>query len=123
MIALDIAEGMLRIASEHGEQRALLCADAKRIPLPDNSVELVYCNLMLQWCNDLDAIFHEVRRVLRPQGLFSFTTFGPDTLRELREAWAEVDDYSHVNRFIDMHNIGEFSRQTDASRGWRMDGG
>jgi malonyl-CoA O-methyltransferase len=107
VIALDIAEGMLRVARDRGNNRALLCADANRIPLPDNSVELVFCNLMLQWCNNLDDIFHEVRRVLRPQGLFSFTTFGPDTLRELREAWTVVDDYSHVNRFIDMHNIGD----------------
>ncbi len=107
VIALDIAEGMLRVAHGHNKNTRLLCADAKRIPLPDNSVELVFCNLMLQWCNDLDDIFHEVRRVLRPQGLFSFTTFGPDTLRELRDTWAAIDDYSHVNRFIDMHNIGD----------------
>jgi malonyl-CoA O-methyltransferase len=62
---------------------------------------------MLQWCGDLDAAFREVRRVLRPDGLFAFTTFGPDTLRELRAAWAAVDGYSHVNTFIDMHDIGD----------------
>ena len=84
-----------------------ICADAESIPLPDASVDLVHSNLMLQWCGDLTAVFAEVRRVLRPDGLFSFTCFGPDTLKELRAAWAQVDSAAHVNRFPDMHDIGD----------------
>jgi malonyl-CoA O-methyltransferase len=61
---------------------------------------------MLQWC-DPDAAFAEFRRVLTPHGLLTLTTFGPDTLRELRAAWAEVDPYSHVHSFIDMHDLGD----------------
>lgn len=61
---------------------------------------------MLPWCN-LDALFEEFRRVLAPRGFLSFTGLGPDTLRELRAAWAEVDEQPHVNQFIDMHDIGD----------------
>jgi malonyl-CoA O-methyltransferase len=85
----------------------VLCADAAALPLPDASVDLVFSNLMLQWCNDLDAVFREFRRVLKPRGLVTFTTFGPDTLTELRAAWRAVDDGIHVNRFIDMHDVGD----------------
>ncbi len=72
------------------------------------SVDLVFSNLMLQWCNDPDAVFLECRRVLKPGGLLTFTTFGPDTLVELRRAWAAAaDGHTHVNRFIDMHDLGD----------------
>jgi malonyl-CoA O-methyltransferase len=79
----------------------------RQLPFADASVDIAVSNLMLQWCGDLDAAFREIRRVLKPDGLLIFTTFGPDTLRELRAAWATVDDYSHVNTFIDMHDIGD----------------
>jgi malonyl-CoA O-methyltransferase len=62
---------------------------------------------MLQWCEPLDDVFAEVRRVLKPQGFLTFTTFGPDTLKELRSAWAEADTHNHVNRFLDMHDVGD----------------
>jgi malonyl-CoA O-methyltransferase len=110
VIALDLAPGMLREAARH--QRLLrrferVCADAARLPLETGSVDIVFSNLMLQWCEPLDDALAEVRRVLKPQGLLLFSTFGPDTLRELRSAWAEVDDYNHVNRFLDMHDVGD----------------
>ena len=110
VIALDIAPGMLREARRHmGFFRRFgrVCADVRRLPFTDASVDTAVSNLMLQWCGDLDSAFREVRRVLKPDGLFAFTTFGPDTLRELRAAWATVDGYSHVNTFIDMHDIGD----------------
>lgn len=83
-------------------------ADVYQLPFADQSVDLIVSNLMLQWCDDLDAVFVEFRRVLRPEGLLMFTTFGPDTLKELRQAWRTTDaDYEHVNHFIDMHDIGD----------------
>lgn len=85
----------------------LINADANHIPLADDSVDLIVTNLMLQWCDDLDAVFQEFRRVLKPEGLLMLTTFGPDTLKELRQAWSEVDGQEHVNTFIDMHDIGD----------------
>ncbi|WP_019557270.1 malonyl-ACP O-methyltransferase BioC [Thiomicrorhabdus arctica] len=83
-------------------------ADVYQLPFADHSVDLIVSNLMLQWCDDLDAVFAELRRVLRPEGLLMFTTFGPDTLKELRQAWRATDaNYEHVNHFIDMHDIGD----------------
>ena len=83
-------------------------ADVYQLPFADSSVDLIVSNLMLQWCDDLDAVFAEFRRVLRPEGLLMFTTFGPDTLKELRQAWRVADtEQEHVNQFIDMHDIGD----------------
>jgi len=110
VIALDLAEGMLR---EAGRRQTLLrrfrrvCGQASALPLRDASVDLVFSNLMLQWCQVPDAVFSECRRVLKPGGLFTFTSFGPDTLVELRRAWAAADSRTHVNRFIDMHDLGD----------------
>ncbi len=110
VIALDVAPGMLREAARH--QRFLrrferVCADATRLPLASASVDIVFSNLMLQWCDPLDDALAEVRRVLKPEGFFAFSTFGPDTLKELRCAWAETDSDNHVNRFLDMHDVGD----------------
>jgi malonyl-CoA O-methyltransferase len=109
VIALDSSRGMLREASR--QQSWLrpfgrVCADTERLPLPDASVDLILSNLMLQWCNP-DAVFAEFHRVLAPHGLLSFSTFGPDTLRELRSSWEQVDSRSHVHPFIDMHDLGD----------------
>ena len=110
ILAVDIAEGMLREALRR--QRLLrkfsrVCGDAQHLPIREGRVDMVFSNLMLQWCNDIDAVFREWRRILRPGGLLTFTTFGPDTLIELRRAWSAVDRYTHVNRFVDMHDLGD----------------
>jgi malonyl-CoA O-methyltransferase len=109
VIALDTSQRMLKAAGRQQtwlRRFARVCADAERLPLADGSVDLILSNLMLQWCHP-DPVFAEFRRVLAPQGLFCFTTLGPDTLRELRSAWREVDSRTHVNQFIDMHDIGD----------------
>ncbi len=110
VIALDLAPGMLREARRHQlpwRRFERVCADALRLPLADGSVDLVFSSLVLQWCEPLAVALAEVRRVLRPEGFFAFSTFGPDTLNELRSAWASADGYNHVNRFIDMHDVGD----------------
>jgi malonyl-CoA O-methyltransferase len=115
IIAMDAAFGMLQYSAQ---QRSVLqrmfskdvsrvCADAFCLPLKTASVDVVFSNLMLQWCDPPDAVFAELRRVLKPEGVLLFSSFGPDTLRELRQAWAAVDDHTHVNRFIDMHDLGD----------------
>ncbi|WP_333840725.1 malonyl-ACP O-methyltransferase BioC [Pelomicrobium sp.] len=118
LVALDLALAMLRkIETRQGGWRRFLpgrdplpervCGDLEHLPLARASVDLVWSNLTLQWCDDPGRVFAEVRRVLRPGGLFMFTTFGPDTLKELRQAFAGVDGYVHVSRFIDMHDLGD----------------
>lgn len=109
VVALDSSLQMLKLAGKQRSWRRPFeraCADAALLPLRDASVDLIVSNLMLQWC-DPDAVFAEFRRVLKPSGLLSFTAFGPDTLRELRAAWAQVDAHSHVHQFIDMHDLGD----------------
>jgi malonyl-CoA O-methyltransferase len=110
VIALDFALGMLQLARRRGSmlrRPRCICADVEALPLAEGCVDLIFSNATLQWCNDLDATFRGLLRVLRPGGLLMFTTFGPDTLRELREAWAAVDGYSHVSPFLDMHDLGD----------------
>jgi malonyl-CoA O-methyltransferase len=110
VVALDMAPGMLREAQrrQHLFRRfERVCADAMRLPFADSSVDVVFSSLMLQWCDPLDVVFTEIRRVLKPDGFFGFSTFGPDTLKELRAAWGVVDGYNHVNQFVDMHDVGE----------------
>ncbi len=84
-----------------------LCADMERLPLARHSLPMVWSNLALQWTDDPAPVFREIHRVLEPGGLFVFSTFGPDTLKELRAASAGLDGHQHVNRFIDMHDLGD----------------
>ena len=88
---MDIAPGMLERARRQSRwlrRFARVRADAYSLPFRDGAFELVFSSLMLQWCDDLDAVFAEIARVLAPGGLLLFSTFGPGTLAELREAWA-----------------------------------
>ncbi len=125
LCALDIAPAMLaaaraRLPQPTWAQRALtrltpsssrlthlVCADMERLPLVPNSMNLVWSSLALQWAHDLEATLKGFHRVLAPGGLLMFATFGPDTLKELRAAFSAVDDAPHVNRFIDLHDIGD----------------
>ena len=76
-----------------------VCGDLNALPLAGVSFDLVWSNLALQWINDLPRAFAEVRRVMKVGGLFMFSTFGPDTLKELRAAFARVDGHTHTSRF------------------------
>lgn len=84
----------------------LACADAECLPLAAAAAGLVFSNLALQWCRPA-AFFSEAARVLPAGGLFLFSTFGPDTLRELRASFAAADSGEHVNSFVDMHDLGD----------------
>ncbi|QVL46002.1 MAG: malonyl-ACP O-methyltransferase BioC [Methylophilaceae bacterium] len=112
VFSLDLAFAMLQ--KTHAQQsfinkllrpKRLICADIENLPITDNSMDMVWSNLALQWCNDLDKSFIEISRLLKPDSLFIFSTFGPDTLKELRAATSNGE--THVSRFIDMHDIGD----------------
>jgi malonyl-CoA O-methyltransferase len=109
VIAMDFSRQMLNMSAKQSSwlrRFERLQADAGLLPFKDGSIDLIVSNLMLQWC-DPDAVFAEFRRALAPGGLLTFSTFGPDTLRELRSAWARVDPSTHVHQFIDMHDLGD----------------
>jgi len=109
VIALDASPAMLAQAAQRNDSDRIerLCAEAEAIPLPDASIDLVYSNLMLPWCEDIDTVFAEIARILAPQGLFTFTTLGPDTLVELRSAWRAAGGGDALHPFTDMHNLGD----------------
>jgi len=125
LIGLDLAPAMLararakfpalnwldRISSRFTLQPTgttdFVCADMERLPLKSHGVDLIWSNLTLQWANDLEATLRGFHRTLAPGGLLMFATFGPDTLKELRSAFACIDDAPHVHRFADLHDIGD----------------
>jgi malonyl-CoA O-methyltransferase len=115
LYALDIALAMVRRARravpwwQRLRRRGVLpvCGDIEQLPLRSAAVGMVWSNLALQWVNEPPRAFAEFRRVLAPGGLLMFSTFGPDTLKELRIAYGSADRYTHVNRFVDMHDLGD----------------
>ncbi len=110
VLAIDLARPMLRQAAGRSRWRrrfSCVAADARQLPLPKKSVDLIWSSLCLPWCDDLAAVFREWVRVLRSGGFMALSSVGPDTLKELRQAWAEVDDNPHVGRFLDMHDLGD----------------
>jgi len=116
IVALDIAIGMLQAAKGtsgwwqklfSGNKNGFLCADIEALPFATQSFDMAWSNLTLQWCNDLPETIKGLHRVIKNDGLLMLSTFGPDTLKELRAAFAGVDGYNHFNRFADMHDIGD----------------
>ena len=115
LVALDIAPAMLHRSRSRipnwkkwigSSREVFVCGDNERLPIRSGCVDMLWSNLAFQWASDLTVVFAESQRVLQPGGLLMFTTFGPDTLKELRAACA-ADGKIHVNRFIDMHDIGD----------------
>ena len=117
-VALDLALAMARRSRSRrpwwkrlldgGRARvAAVCGDIERLPLAPGSAGMVWSNLALQWIAEPKQAFAELHRVLVPGGLLLFSSFGPDTLKELRAAFAGVDRHTHVHRFMDMHDVGD----------------
>jgi len=110
VMALDMADEMLAITKKkYGlfDSKWLLNADMERLPLKDDCIDLLFSSLALQWSNDLEQGFKEFKRVGRQGGLIMFSTFGSNTLKELRDSWASVDASPRVHNFLDMHDVGD----------------
>lgn len=117
IVALDLALSMAQRARarrpawrrmfwRRGELAAV-CGDIELLPVATAAADLVWSNLVLQWVNAPRRAFGELHRVLKAGGLLMFSSFGPDTLKELRAAFDGADDRIHVHRFIDMHDVGD----------------
>ncbi|HZD52160.1 MAG TPA: methyltransferase domain-containing protein [Woeseiaceae bacterium] len=110
VLSLDLSFKMLEAASARRSRFARvreLQADASRIPLLEGCIDMVFANMFLPWSGEPMRFLGEVRRVLRKEGLFAFSTLGPDSLRALRESWEAIDRGEHVNPFPDMHDVGD----------------
>lgn len=110
VVSLDISRAMLEVAQQGKpwfSRASFLQGDAHQLPFADAAFDLVLANQMLPWAPEPQPVFEEVSRVLKKGGVFAFATLGPDSLQQIGRAWALIDDGPHVNRFPDMHDIGD----------------
>lgn len=110
VISLDRSLPMLRSCSKRRSffrKPGEIQSDATRLPFRSASVDMIFANLLLPWVDEPNQLMQEVARVLRPGGIFAFSALGPDSFRELREAWGGVDSDWHVRPFPDMHILGD----------------
>ena len=110
IIAMDNAMPMLQAAKRKCNV-GFSCADIESLPVLDAGIDWIFSNLALQWCTDLPEVFENFKRVLKLDGRLIFSTFGPKTLQELKQAWAMVDNYSHVNDFYSVQQLRDFMQQ------------
>ena len=114
---IDLSEQMLRRRPTTLRERlprwlggrppVRVVADAARLPIADDAIDLVFSNLMLHWHPEPHTLFPEWKRVLRVDGLLLFSCFGPDTLKELRAACRATLPDARPMPFIDMHDFGD----------------
>jgi malonyl-CoA O-methyltransferase len=110
VIAVDLSRRMLEKCRKNRgwfSRTGVVQANAAALPFADQSIDVVFANMLLPWVDDPARVAAEVSRVLRTDGLFVFATLGPDSLLELRSAWASVDNGAHINHFLDMHDVGD----------------
>lgn len=102
LITTDFAKKSLDI----NQNKNSICLDSQYLPFKSQTFGVVISNLMMQWCN-LEAVISESNKVLKGDGLFIFSSFGPQTLIELKQSWSGIDNNTHINNFMDMHDIGD----------------
>jgi malonyl-CoA O-methyltransferase len=111
VLALDSSMAMLRAAPKglrhfFAPSVTRVAGNAQTLPIRNRSVDWLFSNLLLPWCAEPETALAEMRRVLKPGGLLACTSFGPDTLMELRSSW-DHDPLPHAYRFPDMHDLGD----------------
>jgi malonyl-CoA O-methyltransferase len=112
VIGVDISMSMLNLAKTKQafwQKKDWLCADVAYLPFASQSVDLIFANQLLHWLPDVELFFAECLRILKPHGCLMFSTLGPDTLKEFKQAFLDIEtgDFPHVESFVDMHNIGD----------------
>jgi malonyl-CoA O-methyltransferase len=106
LTGIDMAEGMLKAASQHQDQNTqLLLADADALPIDNNSVNGLFSSLMLQWSENPQHTLQEWQRTLKPRGTLAIATLLPGTQHELKQAWQAIDNHPHVNEFTTQETI------------------
>ena len=103
VIQIDIAYGMCKEAARHNSLTAT--ANITALPFLDNKFDVIFCASVLQWVDDLSATLIEIQRCVKAGGVVCISVFGQKTLSELREAFAAVDNFSHVSDFCSMEAI------------------
>lgn len=103
--ALDFSQNMLNQVQNNCAVDVFL-SDAHDLPFDDNSIDVVFSNMLLHWCNEKD-VFAESMRVLKPGGLLLMSALGETSLVELKHAWLSVDKQPHVHNFPALHNLGD----------------
>ncbi|MGY5449459.1 malonyl-ACP O-methyltransferase BioC [Agarivorans sp. MS3-6] len=105
LISVDLSHAMARQTMQTHHGLSSVVSDAEHLGLANHSVDLVFSNLALQWCNDLPQALAEIKRILKPNGVAIFSTLVDGSLCELKQAWAEIDQHSHVNSFLHQSDI------------------
>ncbi len=110
VVGADLAYQMLKQSQAKQGWRqtfSLVNADMVSLPFQDGQFDLVFSNQAVHWSPSLRGVFSEINRVMRPGACLMFSTLGPDTFLELRQAFRKVDNFAHVNEFLDMHDVGD----------------
>ena len=110
IVGLDLAQAMLiQSKKKQGWLRKwpLVNGDMTTLPFADGVFDLVFANQVIHWSQPLSTVISEINRVMTVNGCLMFSTLGPDTFKELKQAWASADNYAHINEFMDMHDIGD----------------
>lgn len=112
LVAMDLSEGMMRHLSAQTQIPATaVVGDADALPIQAESFDLVFSSLAIQWCADLPLLFREIHRVLKPDGVFAYSTLLDGSLKELKAAWRQVDRFQHVNDFFQFENYRQAANQ------------
>ena len=105
VIALDLSPQMLQVAQQKQRASSYLLSDIEHCAIGDKSVDIIFSNLAMQWCDNLPAAIKTLMRTLSTSGSLYFSTLSTSSLQEVRDAWQSLDDYSHINPFLSFHEI------------------
>jgi malonyl-CoA O-methyltransferase len=106
IIGIDFAQKMLETAQKNAlPSEQYIYADFDNLPLQKNSIDLIYANFAWQWSLDLKLTLEAAKLVLKKNGYIIFSSLGPQTLCELRAAFASIDQHQHLNEFLSIDEV------------------